>query len=94
MGDLPWDEAAAALDGVAEALKKVIGVWCAEPFFVRFGSDSGGKFLELFIEREVPSAPLEPWMREALPGHKYKGWRLIVIKCPPHYINLFLLHKK
>lgn len=94
MGDLPWDDIVVPPDADVEALKKEIGVWCADPFFVRFGSDSGSKHLELFIERENPRDRLEPWMTAALPGHKYRGWRLIVIKCPPHYINVFLLHKK
>ena len=94
MGELPWDDIVVPPDADVEALKKEIGIWCAEPFFVQFGSDSGGKCLEVFIERENPSDRLEPWMIESLPGHKYRGWRLIVIKCPLHYINLFFLKKK
>jgi hypothetical protein len=92
--DLLSDDIVVPPDADVEALKKEIGVWYTDPFFVRLGSDSGGKHLELFIEREDPTDRLEPWMLEALPGYSYRGWRLLVIKCPPHYIKVFLLHKK
>ena len=81
-------------DAVLEALKKEVGVWCADPFFVQFGSDDGGKYLEILIEREQPSGRLEPWIYEALPSSRYCGWRLIVSKCPMGYINAFITNKK
>ena len=65
MGDLPWDDIVVPPDADVEALKKEIGVWCADPFFVRFGGDSGGKHLEPFIDddRQVYCSWLDedPW---------------------------------
>jgi len=77
-----------------EALKKEIRVWCHTPFLVNTGTDDGGRYLQIWIERQEPSARLDAWMVEMLPGSKYMGWRLIVSKCPPDYIRLFILNKK
>ena len=87
------DEAPAIEQAIA-ALQKETGVWCSDPFYVRAGNDDGGKYVEILIEREQPSERLDPWILEALPGSRYEGWRLIISKCPPGYIKVFVLNKK
>ena len=48
MGDLPWDDIVVPPDADVEALKKEIGVWCADPFFCalwgRFRRQTFGTF--------------------------------------------------
>ena len=84
------EEASPAL----EALKKEIQVWCNTPFFVNVGTDDGSHHLQIWLERERPSERLDPWICEMLPGSRYMGWRLIIIKCPPEHIRLYITQKK
>ena len=77
-----------------KALKKEMLAWCHTPFFVNTGGDDGGRHLQIWLERQEPSERLEDWICQMLPGARYMGWRLIVIKCPPEYIRLHITHKK
>ncbi len=76
------------------ALKKEIRVWCQVPYLVNAATDDGGRYLQLWIEQEEPSERMEGWMCEMLPSGRYMGWRLIISKCPPGYIDAFLTGEK
>jgi hypothetical protein len=76
------------------ALKKEMEVWCHTPFFVNVGKDDGGSHLQIWIERKSPSERLESWICQMLPGSRYMGRRLIIIKCPREYIRLYITQKK
>jgi len=81
-----------------EAIKKLMmhaaGVFDGR-FTVRLESDDGGTHIVLILEREEPSENLEPFLTEALDtGKKLMGWRYIVKKVPPGYIDAVINAKK
>ena len=63
-------------------------------FHVRFESDDGGNHIVLIIEVEEPSAPLDDFLRDALSEPKWDGWRYIIKKVPPGYIDAIVLSVK
>tara|TARA_Y100000296_G_scaffold82779_1_gene112471 strand:- start:1608 stop:1892 length:285 start_codon:yes stop_codon:yes gene_type:complete len=76
------------------ALKKEIHSIFKGQFHIRIASDDGGSPLELSLGRENPSERLEQDLLEALPKSRFMGWRLIVIKCTPGYIDTMTKTKK
>lgn len=73
-----------------KALRAHAAVACDNRFTVRFENDDGGANIVLYLEVEEPSESLDPGIREALWEPKWMGWRYIVIKCPPGYIEYIL----
>ena len=63
-------------------------------FHVRFESDDGGNHIVLILEVEEPSAPLDDFLRDALSEPKWDGWRYIIKKVPPGYIDAIVLSVK
>tara|TARA_B100001250_G_C19706922_1_gene747377 strand:+ start:82 stop:378 length:297 start_codon:yes stop_codon:yes gene_type:complete len=59
-------------------------------FTVRFESDDGGTHIVLVIEVEEPSKPLDRFLSDALWDSKWMGWRYIIKKVPPGYIDAIL----
>ena len=60
-------------------------------FTVRFESDDGGTHIVVVLEVENPSDKLEPFLADALcGGKKWMGWRYIIKKVPPGYIDAIL----
>ena len=71
----------------------VAGV-CDVRYAIVFENDDGGAVLNLYIEVSEPSEPIDPFLREVLPTHVWMGWRFVVTKCPPDYIDAVLKVKK
>ncbi len=63
-------------------------------FHVRFESDDGGTHIVLILEVEEPSEPLPDFLRDGLTEPKWAGWRYIIKKVPPGYIDAILLSVK
>ena len=63
-------------------------------FILRFESDDGGNHIVLILEVEEPSAPLDDFLRDALSEPKWDGWRYIIKKVPPGYIDAIVLSVK
>ena len=59
-------------------------------YTVRFESDDGGAVINLYLEVEEPSQPLDKFVSEALYTSKWMGWRYIITKCPMGYIDAIL----
>ena len=59
-------------------------------FTARFESDDGGSHIVLVIEVEEPAEPLDSFLRESLSEPKWMGWRYIIKKVPPGYIDAIL----
>ena len=81
-----------------EAIKELM-IHAASVFDGRFGaqleSDDGGTHIVLMLEREEPAESLEPFLLEALDtGRKWMGWRYIIKKVPPGYIDAVVNMKK
>ena len=59
-------------------------------FTVRYESDDGGSHIVLVLEVESPVDPLPPFLRDALGTTKWMGWRYLIKKVPPGYIDAIL----
>lgn len=59
-------------------------------FTVRFESDDGGNHITLILEVEEPSKSLDSFLCDALFEPKWMGWRYIIKKVPPGYIDAIL----
>ena len=59
-------------------------------FTVRFESDDGGNHIVLVLEVEEPSEQLPNFLSDALWDSKWMGWRYIIKKVPPGYIDAIL----
>lgn len=60
-------------------------------FHVRFESDDGGNHIVLILEVEEPSVPLPDFLRQSLHEPKWEGWRMMIKKVPPGYIDAIIL---
>ena len=59
-------------------------------YAVRFDSDDGGAVINLYLEVEEPSDPLDRFVSDALCTSKWMGWRYVITKCPMGYIDTIL----
>ena len=59
-------------------------------FCVKFDSDDGGTVLNVYLEVEQPSQPLTGLQQDAFKHSKWHGWRYVVTKVPPGYIDAIL----
>ena len=59
-------------------------------FTVRFESDDGGSHITLIVEVEDPNEDLDPFLVDALGHTKWMGWRYIIKKVPPGYIDAII----
>ena len=73
-----------------ESLKQHVSGVYDGVFDVKFKSDDGGSHITLYIEVEDTSEPLDPFISDAIWVPKWKGWRFIIMKCPPGYIDAIL----
>ena len=77
----------------AEAVKKLMmhaaGVFDGR-FTVRFESDDGGTHITLIVEVEDPNENLDPFLVDTLGHTKWMGWRYIIKKVPPGYIDAII----
>lgn len=69
--------------------KHVVAVWDRR-FDVRFESDDGGTHLCLYLEVDDVSKPLDKFVVDSIWEPKWLGWRFLLIKCPPGYIDAIL----
>ncbi len=76
-----------------EAEKKmreyVVGVFDGR-FHVKFDSDDGGTLLNVYLEVECVSKPLNGILHDAFRDTKWMGWRYVITKCPVGYIEAIL----
>lgn len=63
-------------------------------FHALIKSDDGGSHVVLYLEVDEPNDPLDSFLVDALHVPKWMGWRFILCKCPPGYIDAILLAKK
>ena len=63
-------------------------------YAVKFDNDDGGSVINLYLEVEEPSQPLPAFLSSALFKPKWMGWRYVITKCPPGYIDSILLAEK
>ena len=73
-----------------KALRTLVAGACDYRFTVKFESDDGGQVINLYLEVEEPSRPLPSFIVDALYQPKWMGWRYIITKCPPGYIEAIL----
>ena len=76
-----------------EAVKQLMIHAAAEfegRFFARFENDDGGSHIVLSIEVEEPSHGLDPLLMDALYASKWMGWRYMIVKVPPGYIDAIM----
>ncbi len=59
-------------------------------FCVKFDNDDGGSVLNVYLEVEEPSQPLDGFLQDAFKHSKWHGWRYVVTKCPVGYIDAIL----
>ena len=59
-------------------------------YTVRFESDDGGNHITLIIEVEEPSQTLDNFLSDAISFPKWMGWRYLIVKVPPGYIDAIL----
>ena len=59
-------------------------------FCVKFDNDDGGTVLNIYLEVEIPSLPLDGYLHDAFSHSKWHGWRYVVTKCPIGYIDAIL----
>ena len=59
-------------------------------FTVRFEADDGGTHIVLIVEVEDPNENLDPFLVDALGNTKWMGWRYIIKKAPPGYIDAII----
>lgn len=94
MGKFNLGEKASKEEAI-ESLTELIGSIYNGVYHVRTTSDDGGHILELVVEVEEPSKQLEPHLKDLLyVGAKWKGWRTLILKVPPGYIDAIILATK
>lgn len=95
MANKYWSgEKASKEDAEQELEKHVRGVY-DKIFAIRFTADDGGNVIELVIEREEPCQQIEKGLSDMLDfGPKWMGWRAILLKVPPGYIDCFILNPR
>ncbi len=67
----------------------VVGIYDGR-FCVKFDNDDGGTVLNIYLEVETPSLPLDGLLQDAFKHSKWHGWRYVVTKCPIGYIDAIL----
>jgi hypothetical protein len=80
-------------EAISKLMQHVAGLFDGR-FLARITSDDGGPHVTLYLEVENPNLPIEPFLRDALHNPKWMGWRFIIAKCPPGYVDGVLLSKK
>lgn len=90
-----WSEEKASKEEAERELEKHVRGVYDKIFAIRFASDDGGNVIELVIERENPKEQIEAGLRSLLDfGPKWMGWRAILLKVPPGYIDCFILNPR
>ena len=59
-------------------------------FSIKFDSDDGGTMLNVYLEVDEPSQPLGQFLQDAFRHSTWHGWRYVVTKVPPGYIDAIL----
>jgi hypothetical protein len=95
MGGKYWSGEKASKEEAERKLETHVRGVYDKIFAVRFASDDGGNVIELVIERENPKEQIEAGLRSLLDfGPKWMGWRAILVKVPPGYIDCFILNPR
>ena len=90
-----WSEEKASKEEAERELEKHVRGVYDKIFAIRFASDDGGNVIELVIERESPKEQIEAGLRSLLDfGPILMGWRAILLKVPPGYIDCFILNPR
>ena len=74
---------------IKEVTRYVVDIFDGR-FCVKFDNDDGGSVLNVYLEVEAPSQPLEGFLQDAFKHSKWHGWRYVVTKVPPGYIDAIL----
>jgi hypothetical protein len=78
----------ASKEEAIDSLTELIGSIYNGVYHVRNTSDDGGQIIELVVE-------VEPHLKDLLyVGSKWKGWRTLILKVPPGYIDAIILAVK
>ena len=76
-------------EAIQKVIKYVVDIYDGR-FCVKFDSDDGGSVLNVYLEVEQPSQPLGAFLQDAFKHSKWYGWRYVVTKVPPGYIDAIL----
>ena len=76
-------------EAIKNVRKYVVDIYDGR-FCVKFDNDDGGTVLNIYLEVEQPSQPLEGLLRDAFSHSKWYGYRYVVTKCPIGYIDAIL----
>ena len=90
MSSIPAENEKETKEKASDALRHHVKDVCDLIYLVKFESDDGGHHLALYVEVPNPTELLEPYLREALVTSIWMGWRLIVLKVPPGYIEVLV----
>ena len=82
-------EKASKKEAIKSLMQHAAGIYDGR-FAARFESDDGGTVLNLYLEVEQPSKPLDKFLTDALFESKWMGWRYVITKVPPGYIEAIL----
>ena len=82
MANIFFEGEKAPKDEARKELIKHVRKVCDLEHMVCFESDDGGSHIVIYVECEIPSDPLPPFLRESLHFSKWMGWRQMVVKCP------------
>lgn len=96
MGKFSLGERMPKQDAINSLILK-ISEYCDGRYDAFFTSDDGGSVLELVIEVPEPSQSFEEQVPDFPPFFdiipKWGGWRTVIMKVPPGYIDSILLKK-
>ena len=76
-------------DTIKKVSQYVVGIF-DQRFCVKFDNDDGGTVLNVYLEVDEPSQPLGGFLQDAFKHSKWYGWRYVVTKVPPGYIDAIL----
>tara|TARA_Y100000592_G_scaffold73359_1_gene114246 strand:- start:2400 stop:2696 length:297 start_codon:yes stop_codon:yes gene_type:complete len=74
---------------ISKLMQHTAGVFDGR-FHAKVESDDGGSHITLYVEVEDPNKPMDSFLVDALHVPKWMGWRFILCKCPPGYIDAIL----
>ena len=74
---------------IQKVIRYVVDIYDGR-FCVKFDNDDGGSVLNVYLEVEQPSQPLGAFLQDAFKHSKWHGWRYVVTKVPPGYIDAIL----
>jgi hypothetical protein len=84
-----WEGEKASREDARKSLMNFIADNWEGRFTVNFHSDDGGHLIQAVFEVDDPDEKLPGDVREKF-GAKWMGWRLVLLKVTPGYIDVFI----